>query len=152
MYTKTAKFKQRIQNCEICVEFRDAQQNPPMQSHEIPQYPFQYVSMNVFFTEYKGKKRKFLVTVDHYSDFFELDILPDMSAKSVVHTCKKIFSRHGIPLRVSSDDGTNFENKLMRNLGQDWDFELVTLTPKHQQGNGKSEASVKIIKKLIKKS
>lgn len=40
----------------------------------------------------------------------------------------------------------------MRNLGQEWGFELVTSAPKHQQGNGKSEAAVKIAKKLVKKA
>ncbi|KMQ86691.1 hypothetical protein RF55_14270 [Lasius niger] len=123
-----------------------------MQSHKIPHFPFQFISMDVFFAEYKKKKRKFLITVDHYSDFFELDILPDMSAETLVHTCKKTFSRHGIPSRVCSDNGTNYENRLMRNLGQEWGFELVTSAPKHQQGNGKSEAAVKIAKKLVKKA
>ncbi|RLU19993.1 hypothetical protein DMN91_008552 [Ooceraea biroi] len=131
---------------------RDSQQDPPMQSHEILQYPFQFISMDVFFTEYKGKKRKFLVTVDHYSDFFELDILPDMSAETLVQTCRETFSRHGISYRVCSNNGTNFENKLMRSLGQEWGFELVTSAPNHQQGNGKAEAAVKIAKKLVKKS
>lgn len=123
-----------------------------MQLPEIPLYLFHYVSMDMFFAEYKGKKRKFLITVD-YSDFFELDILSDMTAETLVHNiCKKTFNRREIPVRKYSDNGTNFENKLMRNLGQDQDFEVVTLASKHQQGNGKSEAAVKIAKKVSKKS
>lgn len=54
------QIKQKVQNCEVCMEFRDSQQNPPMQSHEIPHFPFQYISMDVFFAEYKEKKESSL--------------------------------------------------------------------------------------------
>lgn len=143
---------QSIQACEICMKFMSAQQQPPMESHETPDYAFQYVSMDVFITEYKGKQTKFLVTVDHYSDYFELDILPDMTAETLINTCKRNFSRHGIPIRVCSDNGINFENKLMKDLAAKWGFEFVTSAPKHQRGNGKAESGVKIAKKLVKKA
>ncbi|XP_043480505.1 uncharacterized protein K02A2.6-like [Leptopilina heterotoma] len=76
----------------------------------------------------------------------------DMSGETIYNTCKRNFSRHGIPERVCSDNGTNFENKLMKKLGEDWGFELVTSAPKHQRGNVKAEATVKIAKRLVKKA
>lgn len=110
------------------MKFKNSQQNPPMQSHEIPLYPFQFVSMDVCFARFGGKKCKFLVTVDHYSDYFELDILPDMTAESVIKVCKQNFSRHGISFRICSDNDTNFENKLMKRLSSNWGFDFTTQT------------------------
>ena len=70
----SVQIKEAISICQTCMEFSRSQQQPPMQSHETPEFPFQFVSTDVFFAEYKGAKKKFLVTVDHYSDFFELDL------------------------------------------------------------------------------
>lgn len=55
----SSEITRRIQGCEICIQFRNSQQQRPMQSHEVPDYQFQYVSMDGFFSEYKGKKREF---------------------------------------------------------------------------------------------
>ena len=148
----TIQIKQAVQRCVTCVKLSESQQQQPMRTHEIPNFPFPYISMDVFFTEYQNKKNKFLVTVDHYSDYFELDALPDMSAESVIKACEKNFIRHGIPLRARGDNATNFENKLMLELGKKWGFYFVTSASKHQRGNGKAEATVKIAKRLVKKS
>lgn len=147
-----SQIKDVVKQCGICARFAASQSNPPMQSHEIPVYPFQLVSMDVFFAEYRGARRNFLITVDHYSDFFELDILKDLTPESVIIACKGNFARHGIPQRVVCDNGTNFVNQKMTKFASEWDFELVTSAPYHQQANGKAEAAVKIAKHLLKKA
>ena len=96
----TSEIKNKIQSCEICAEIANNQRNPPMQSHVTPSYPFQYVSMDVLTAEYNGRPTLFLVTVDHYSDFFELDVLNNLSSKATIEICKKNFSRHGIPENI----------------------------------------------------
>lgn len=146
------QIKDVVKQCVTCAKFAPSQANPPMRSHEIPIYPFQLASMDVFFAEYRGTKRSFLITVDHYSDFFELDILKDLTPESVIIACKENFARHGIPQRVVCDNGTNFANQKMMKFASEWDFELVTSAPYHQQANGKAEAAVKVAKHLLKKA
>lgn len=148
----TTDIREMIRNCSICTKFAPSQQRLPMQSHEIPKYPFQIVSMDVFFYMQKGKQMKYLITVDHYSDFFEIDMLKDLSANSVINVCKKNFARHGVPDRVITDGGTNFVNQEFVKFSNDWNFIHVTSSPHHPQGNGKAEATVKIAKKLLLKS
>uniref|UniRef100_A0A0E4G8R6 RNA-directed DNA polymerase n=2 Tax=Anopheles gambiae TaxID=7165 RepID=A0A0E4G8R6_ANOGA len=147
-----SQIKDVIKNCTVCNKFSDSQPNPPMMSHDIPTHPFQMISMDVFFAEYRGAKKNFLVTVDHYSDFFEVNILKDMSPQSVISVCKENFARHGRPQRIITDNGTNFVNKQMLSFAKQWDFEHVTSAPHHQQSNGKAEAAVKIAKRLLKKA
>ncbi|XP_053691200.1 retrovirus-related Pol polyprotein from transposon 412 [Sabethes cyaneus] len=148
----SAQITDVVKECPVCAKFAPCQQKPPMQSHAIPVYPWQIVSMDVFFASYKGKKHQFLITVDHYSDYIELDILKDMSAKILVETCKRNFSRHGIPQIVNTDNGTNFVNEEMKNMAIRWNFKHSTSSPHHQQSNGKAEAAVKIAKRLIQKA
>lgn len=148
----SSQIKEAVIQCGICAKFGSSQSPPPMQSHVIPVHPFQLISMDVFFADYEGEKKKFLVTVDHYSDFFEVDMLKDLTPKSTIAICKLNFSRHGKPQRVVTDNGTNFVNKDWKQFAFDWDFEHTTSSPYHQQANGKAEAAVKIAKRLLKKA
>ncbi|XP_055619559.1 uncharacterized protein K02A2.6-like [Toxorhynchites rutilus septentrionalis] len=148
----SSQIKDVVKQSNVCAKFASSQVNPPMLSHRIPVYPFQLVSMDVFFGKYLGRDRKFLVTVDHYSDFFELDILKDMTPESVINTCSKNFARHGKPQLILTDNGSNFVNKKMAKFTSDWGIEHTTSAPHHQQANGKSEAAVKIAKRLLKKT
>lgn len=75
-----------------------------------------------------------------------------MTAAATIRACKRNFSRHGIPMRVCSDNGKNFDCKEFRDFAREWEFEHVTSSPYHQQANGKAESAVKIAKRLIKKS
>lgn len=147
----TVQIKEKVQNCDICMKFSRNQQNPPMLSHETAKYPFEIVSMDVFETKLNERNKRFLIIVDHYSDFFFVEELKDMEAKTTILQCKKIFSTHGIPRKIISDNGTNFYNKEFRNFAKDWNFEHYTSSPNHSQGNGKAEATVKIAKQMIKK-
>lgn len=148
----STQIKEAVTRCGICAKYCSSQPAPPMQSHAIPVYPFQLVSMDVFFAEYQGERRKFLITVDHYSDFFEVDVLKDLTPRSTISICRKNFSRHGKPQLVITDNGTNFMNKEWRKFAEEWEFQHSTSAPHHQQANGKSEAAVKIAKRLLKKS
>lgn len=110
------------------------------------------VSMDACEILKKGKKRRYLITVDYYSDFFEIDELTDLSARVLVEICKKNFSRHGIPDCVITDNSTQFVNENLKNMAHKWNFNHITSSPHYPKGNGKAEATVKISKNLLKKA
>lgn len=147
----SAQIREAVKECTVCAKYAPSQAPAPMQTHPIPVHPFQIVSMDVFFAEYRGEKRKFLITVDHYSDFFEVDLLKDLTPRSSIAVCKTNFSRHGRPQVVVTDNGTNFTSREWKQFASDWDFRHSTSAPNHQQANGKAEAAVKIAKHLLKK-
>ncbi|XP_058811065.1 uncharacterized protein K02A2.6-like [Topomyia yanbarensis] len=148
----TSQITDVVKECPICAKYSASQPNPPMLTHSIPVYPFQLVSMDVFFADYRGCKCKWLVTVDHYSDFFEVNNIKDLTPESVIMACQQNFARHGKPQRILTDNGSNFVNSKMVKFASDWDIEHVTSAPHHQQANGKAEAAVKIAKRLLKKA
>lgn len=148
----TSQIKNKVKECSICMKFSRSNNKPPMQSHEVPRYPFQYVSMDVMFMNENGIKHRILITVDHYSDFFEIDFLPDMTPRAIINACRRNFSRHGIPKQVCCDNGTNFMSKQFIQFAKEWNFNITTSSPYHQQANGKAEATVKIVKNLMLKA
>jgi hypothetical protein len=89
-----------------------------------------------------GKREYYLITVDNYSDFFEIDEEEDLiTAVSVIkHQCKRNFATHGIPEVTICDNGTQFNSTEFRKFA-----------PYHKDGNSKAEATVKIAEQLIKK-
>ena len=59
------------QSCPECAQYGKQAATEPMLSHPIPTQPWQFVSQDIFEFQHK----QYLVTVDHYSDFYELDLL-----------------------------------------------------------------------------
>lgn len=144
----TAEIKEVCQNCETCAKFVQKQQKEPMQSHKIPDLPWQIVSQDIFTLH----STQYLVTVDHYSDYFEIDCLPDLSSETVVNHTKQHFARHGVPEVVVTDNGPQYVSAEYAEFAKSWEFSHVTSSPYHSQGNGKAEAAVKITKMLLKKA
>uniref|UniRef100_A0A8D2JBQ7 Integrase catalytic domain-containing protein n=1 Tax=Varanus komodoensis TaxID=61221 RepID=A0A8D2JBQ7_VARKO len=119
-----------------------------MMSHVLPTRPWQIVSTDLL--SYAGQG--FLLIVDHYSDFWEIELLPDLSAETTVRRCKVQFARYGLPDRVISDNGPQFACEQFRRFSTDWGFVHVTSSPRHPQVNSKAESAVKIVKNFFKKS
>lgn len=147
----TTEIRELIGSCETCAKFSSKQKKLEMKSHETPNAPFETISMDVFEINMHGQKRKFLITVDHFSDFIEIDELKDMTSRNLILICKRHFSRYGIPKTVISDNGSNFASKEFKEFSKNWCFNHITSSPHYPQSNGKAEASVKIMKKMIKK-
>ena len=69
--------------------------------------------LDVFFVEIEGVKKTLLVSVDHYSDNFELNQLKDLRPTTVIQACKRNFRSNGIGEVICTNNGTNFINKEM---------------------------------------
>ena len=137
----------RVGSCEVCQEAQPKQQKEPMMTHPTPERPWQRIGMDIFTTD----GQSYLIMVDYYSDFWEVDQLPDTKAETVVRVCKQRFSTHGIPDTVDSDRGTQLDCKEFRTFASEWEFKHCTSSPHHKQSNGKAESAVKIAKRLIKR-
>ncbi|KAL6471890.1 hypothetical protein MHYP_G00205400 [Metynnis hypsauchen] len=87
--------------------------------------------------------------VDYFSNFWEVNHLPDTSSATFIHKLKAHFARHGIPDVVVSDNGPQYSSGEFRKFSKAWDFEHVTSSPTYPQSNGKAESAVKTAKGLM---
>lgn len=140
----TDQIKQRIQQCDVCAKFSTSQRVQPMQSHQIPSYPYQKVSMDICECEIGNRKTVYLVTVYHFSDYFDVDELMTQTSAAVIKVCKRNFARLGKPQEVSSDGGPQFMSEEFNTFCQSWGIKHSVSAPYHQQANGKAESAVKI--------
>ena len=136
------------QTCPTCVQYAKQAATEPMLSHPTPTLPWQFVSQDIFELEHK----QYLVTVDHFSHFYELDLLVNTQSTTIVDITKAHFARHGIPLRCLTDNGPQFVPNEYKKFAQTYGFEHITSSPYWSRINGKAEAALHDAKSTLKKS
>ena len=82
-----------------------------------------------------------LVTTFHYSDWVEIDVLPNTLTDTVVQLTKAHFARFGIPERLITNNGPQSISIEHKQLAFEYGFEHVTSSPYWPQGNGTAEAA-----------
>ncbi len=138
----------RVSRCEVCQRFQCEQSKEPMIAHEPSKRPWEKIACDLFHLEGED----YLLTVDYYSSFVEVDKLRDKKSGEVISLIKTHMSRHGIPDCLFSDNGPPFNSEDFRNFTKVYNFEHVTSSPRYPQSNGKAENAVKTVKLLLKKA
>ena len=136
-----------VSPCEACRKYEQGRTKETLTSHETPSRPWQFVAADLF--ELNGKS--YLVTVDYFSDFFELDHLRSTSSVYVIKKLKGHFAKHGIPEQLITDNEPQFVSRDFLKFSKEWDFEDSTSSPHQSQSNGKAESAVKQAKKILLK-
>lgn len=140
--------KDITEKCVTCAEMSPAQQKLPLQSSSIPSRPWSKIAIDLFVHD----NNDYMVTVDYYSDYFEIDRLRPSTTKEIIKALKPHFARHGVPDEVISDNAPNLVSDEFARFADKWEFRHITSSPYHSQSNGKAESAVKIAKKMMKKS
>ena len=143
-----AEMKDYISKCSVCRSTSDCQQKETMMPHDIPDRPWAKVGVDLF----SLNNRDYLITVDYYSNFWEVDNLSSTESISVIRKLKAHFARYGIPDVVMSDNGPQFSSERFAKFAETWEFQHDTSSPGHSQSNGKAESAVKTAKKLMKRA
>ncbi|KAL7304666.1 hypothetical protein TKK_0002912 [Trichogramma kaykai] len=136
-----------VSNCDTCLSYRNKNSKEPMLLKKIPDGPWEIVSTDIF----KFKENFYLLVVDTYSKFVEVEKLDNLGSHHIVETLKKIFSRLGIPKVVYSDSGSQFTSELYRKFSNEWNFKCTITSPKHHQANGLAERYIETVKKMFYK-
>ncbi|XP_046860168.1 uncharacterized protein LOC124453393 [Xenia sp. Carnegie-2017] len=87
------------------------------------------------------------------NSYFEIAPLKkSTTAEDVINHMKSIFSRHGIPETVVSDNGPQYAAAVFSKFAEEWGFTHLRSSSRYPQSNGEAERAVKTAKKLIIKS
>ena len=89
--------------------------------------------------------------IDYYSRYIEVAKLRATTSKAVIQHLKSIFSQHGIPETVFSDNGPQYSSSNFQLFSKEYGFTHSTSSPKYPQTNGAAERAVKAVKSLLEK-
>ncbi|CAI5671963.1 unnamed protein product [Oreochromis niloticus] len=140
--------EQTVTSCSVCNSTKPHQQKEPLHLHEVPDLPWSTVATDIFERHYQH----YLVVVDSYSGWFEIDLLKDLTSATVIKKLKRHFSVHGAPHTLISDNGRQFTSHRFKDFASQWDFRHVTSSPEYPQSNGLAERAVRSAKQLMEKS
>ena len=74
------------------------------------------------------------------------------NAAKTIPVLKELFSEHGIPETLRSDNGPQFTSHLFTEFAKEWNFDHNTSSPRNPRSNGQAEAAVKIVKGLLNRA
>ena len=134
--------------CETCASYSTREQKEMLISHDVPDSPWAKISTDLFYLDHKS----YMVTVDYFSGFFEIDRLYDLKVSTVIRKLKTHTARYGIPDEVLSDSGLQYTSREFKNFTKKYGFNHVKTSPYHHQSNGRAESAVKEAKKILKKT
>ena len=100
----SSQMRDLVSRCSMCNTYQPKQSKEPLISHETPTLPWSKVGVDLFVFE----NRTYLITVDYYSNFFEVDYLTSTTSTAVIKKLKQQFSCHGIPEMLFTDNGSQF--------------------------------------------
>ena len=143
----TGDIRDYISACDVCRTYETANQRETLMSHDIPDRPWAKIGTDLF--PHNGKD--YLVTVDYYSNFWEVDYLADTKAQTTIGKLKAHYARHGIPDTIVSDNGPQYSCHAFARFCESWDITHVTSSPYNSKANGKAESAVKTCKQIMRK-
>ena len=98
--------KRLIDRSDTCRRNRPTQREHPLRPVELPGRPWGKAAMDIF----HYKRNEYLVIIDYYSRWIEIKQLTSLTSDCVISRVKTLFTTHGIPGLVVSDNGRQFED------------------------------------------
>ena len=136
-----------VQDCAECNTYQNKQPAEPLKSTCTPELPWIELGSDLF--EWNGDS--YLLTVDYFSKFIEVDHLNSTTSTAVIKRLKAQFARHGIPMKLRTDNGPQYSSQEFRQFCASYHIEHVTSSPRYPQSNGEAERAVQTVKRLWRK-
>ena len=93
--------------CHPCQMVSMPKPPEPLKRTELPLGPWQHISADLM-TPSLPSGDHFLVVVDYYSRYMEVEVLKSTTADKVIASLRNIFLTHGLPVSITTDNGRQF--------------------------------------------
>ena len=133
--------------CETCTWFQSQNAAAPLTPTPTPSHPSQMCTTDIFTLE--GINH--LVVGDFYSKMIFIQHLPpsQSNANKVISLLKEMFSEHGIPKALQSDNGPQYASAQFADFYTSWGIAHKTSSLHYLQSNRFAEACVKSAKHAL---
>ena len=141
------KFCKTCHGCQLV----SSPANPePIKSTPLPSGPWQDLAIDLLGPLPSGES--VLVIVDYFSRYYEVEVMRSTTSEKVIECLEKIFTTHGLPLSLRSDNGPQFRSEVFEQYMylEDNGIEHRKTTPLWPQANGEVERQNKSLLKRMK--
>ena len=148
----TNDIKKWVGSCKKCCQHKRYQPHQhglltPIKS----ELPFQIIGADIAgpFKRSTGGNKYILVIIDYFTNWIEAIPLKTLTAEDTTRAFfKAIISRHGCPLKVITDHGTNFKS-IFDIMCKSLNIKHAHSATMHHQTNGKSERFIQFMKNSL---
>lgn len=137
-----------VKNCWDCLLVSQPNNPAPMKRHPFPNGPWQCVA-----TDLLGplpNNDYIFVLIDYYSRYQEVKFLRKITSEAVISLLHEIFSRLGIPMSITADNGREYVSAEFINFCKNNNIKLITTPPYWPQANGEVENMNRSLVKRLK--
>ena len=115
--------------------------------------PFQHITMDIVGPLPRSKRgNKYILTIcDYATQYPEAVPLPSIEVEWIARELVKLFSRVGIPVKILTDQGTNFISALLQEMYKLLHIKQIRTFPYHPQTDGLVERFNGTLKAMLKK-
>ncbi|KAL1447288.1 hypothetical protein WDU94_008932 [Cyamophila willieti] len=136
-----------IKNCLPCQENLPQKTREPLIAHEIPQFPFQTLFIDIMTFD----QTDYLVVIDQYSKWIELFQLNSKKCKEIIKHLKLLFASKGVAKCIVSDNSP-FNSEEIGQFCKEYSISWRYSSPLHPISHGLIERAVGICKNMLKKA
>ena len=138
-----------VNKCQLCQENQKSPNPVMVHPWEWPNSPWTRVH-----ADYAGplEGKMFLILVDAYSKWLEVDIVPSATTQNTIPKLRSIFATHGLPEVLVTDNRTAFTSREFKEFTKRNGIQHLTTAPYHPSSNGLAERAVQTFKRAIEKS
>ena len=145
-----------VKECDACQRTKASNQPPVGELHplSIPQRPWQSIGMDYLglVPVSKNSNDMVIIAVDRLTKMAHF--IPTRTKVTAKQTAelflRHVFQYHGLPDSIVPDRDPRFTSHFWKNLHKILGINLLMSTAEHPQTDGQSEATVKIVQKLIR--
>ena len=141
--------ERKVKSCQICQENGKAPAVAPLHPWEWPARPWSRLHVD-FAGPFMGKM--FLVLVNAHSKWLEVVVVSSPSSQQAITALRNIFSTHGLPEMLVSDNGSAFTSIEFQTFVEKNGIRHVRSAPYHPSSNGQAERVVQTFKEAILKT
>ena len=147
----TTDIYQKCQTCERCIRRKSHPEKAAPGESLSSTGPMDLLCMDFLQIEPDDKGVKnVLVLTDHFTRYALAYPTPDQTAATVAKVLwEKVFVHYGLPTRIHTDQGRDFESDLMQELCEVLGIHKSHTPPYHPQGNGQVERFNKTLLDLL---
>ncbi len=133
--------EQYVKNCGRCIARKTLPKKVAPLNHITSSGPFDLVCIDFLSLEPDSRGvGNVLVVTDHFTRYAQAFTCKDQKALTVAKTlCDKFFIHYGLPSRIHSDQGRDFESGLIKELLKMLGIRKSRTSPYHPQGDPQPE-------------
>ncbi len=149
---QTSEVEEFVRGCDSCQRIK-----PPIKYNRGELWPiqankpFEMVTSDMMgplpVTRFGNKH--ILIVCDHFTKWTELYALKTLQAKELAESLSKFICTHGVPDKILSDQGTNYQSELISEVLELMDIQRSKTTPYHPQCDGLSERFNRTMKAML---